>query len=923
MEKYIDALKLGAKRKAEAKPAGLKKPKLKEPKKAKITAEEYLAKVKATKTMKAKKGKKGKQLTDAQKLQYEKQIAELRKSLREQQKAKEKIATQSETAKAVKKINEEKEKEKILKLKAILGTDATKAKEKKASIAPLTLLDTDLTFKKLTKDEQKLLKSKLKTAGDKEAQLLAVEKFIELPKSKKESFVLNLLPTPKGAIEEVDLLEELKARKGPGAGAEAVGAELFGKTKKQRDEEAKALALALGEEVRGAPVKESLFTPAPAKLRTQADIEEEKADEELAKLEAELLEAEAEVAKLKTNKSKKAREKKKELQEKQVLIEEEIEKVQEEVEDKKGKKGKKPRKTKKAQAQEAQATLMDELDAVLKRVNSSIDRYSQGNQDRENFLIKKWSEFTPQLEKNVRKNIEITNDDINNKTEDFLEEYDKIQYFELDVPQDVKAKLPKPAPQPEAFIPAEELQQGQQQLTTAEEEAVERAFDQAQKDVVLPDSALEAIDRVNTQNAKEGKAINVLKEKKKRPKSLKYVYDDPELQDAIKAVKANTKQKKHPIRKLSDREIIDYIKTNDIQVSRNNQDFYDKNAQRLSRTQLANLIKGKPPGLEDEDEAESDIKLPEQIIAEAPPEALAEAQAQAKIRADDRKKLNLSPVAPEPLIAIIPTQSETDKDIEQVAQATVEADPTIPPADKDATASATADGFASGLKKVKKMHGKIIHDKVVKVMASQAGIQKGLNKVKKMHGGAMHDRVKGMLMKKLPSFFFFKGGSIETDKNTYFLMPDMSVFVSSDLFKENQDIIKKYLPVKMYFNAVPDFKRYRIVVIALSSMQAKGFHTIYTIDADRYTYNDITQELEDLGGINQEEYGQEKTEQAKSNAITRNIEDEDVASSAYSRGYSSGYQKQEEEQQEEEDDSPLSGILTGLSMPVNLVKSFL
>jgi ATP-dependent DNA helicase RecQ len=74
------------------------------------------------------------------------------------------------------------------------------------------------------------------------------------------------------------------------------------------------------------------------------------------------------------------------------------------------------------------------------------------------------------------------------------------------------------------------------------------------------------------------------------------------------------------------------------------------------------------------------------------------------------------------------------------------------------TASATAEGFASGLKKVKKMHGKIIHDKVVKVMASQAGIQKGLNKVKKMHGGAMHDRVKGMLMKKLPSFFFLKGG---------------------------------------------------------------------------------------------------------------------------------------------------------------------
>jgi len=761
MDKYIDALKLGAKRKAEAKPAGLKKRKLKEPKKAKITAEEYLAKVKASKTMKSKKGKKVKQLSEAQKLQYEKQIAELRKSLREQQKAKEKIATQSETAKAVKKITEEKEKEKLLKLKAILGTDATKAKEKKAIGAPLTLLDTDLTFKKLTKDEQKLLKSKLKTAGDKEEQLLAVEKFIALPKTKKESFVFNLLPTPKGAIEEVDLLEELKARKAPGAGAEAVGAELFGKTKRQRDEE--ALALALGEEVRGAPVKESLFTPAPTKLRTKAVIEEEQANEELAKLEAELLEAEAEVAKLKTNKSKKAREKKKELKEKQVLIEEEIQKVKEEIEEEpKGKKGKKPRKTKKAQAQpEAQATLEDKLDAVLKRVNSSIDLYGQGNQDREIFLQRKWTNFIPRLEQDIRENIEITNDDINNKTEEFLDEYEKIQYLDLDIPQDVKAKLPKPAPQPEAFIPEAQLKEGQQELTTTEEEAVERAFEQAQKDVVIPDSALEAIDRVNTQNAKEGKAINVLegkteKEKKKRPKSLRYVYDDPELEDAVKAVKANTKQKKHPIRKLGDREIIDYIKANDIQVSRNNQDFFDKNAERLSRTQLANLIKGKPPGLEDEDEdeAESEIKLPEDIIAEAPPEAVSEAQAQAKYRAEGRKKFGLPPVAVEPLIAITPTQSETDKDIAQVAQATVEADPTIAPADQDATASATAEGFASGLKKVKKMHGKIIHDKVVKVMASQAGIQKGLNKVKKMHGGAMHDRVKGMLMKKFPSFFF-------------------------------------------------------------------------------------------------------------------------------------------------------------------------
>ena len=254
---------------------------------------------------------------------------------------------------------------------------------------------------------------------------------------------------------------------------------------------------------------------------------------------------------------------------------------------------------------------------------------------------------------------------IRTKTEEFLEEYEKIQYLDLDVPEDVKAKLPKPAPQPEAFIPEAQLKKGQQELDEQEADAIEKAFAQAQKEVEIPDSALEAIDRVNTQNAKEGKPINVLEGKTAKPAITKRETPLPE--------------KRKP---------------------------------------------GRPPK----------------------PKAPAPAPTPAPAPAPEP--------APEPLIAITPTQSETDKDIAQVAQATVEADPTIAPADQNATASATAEGFASGLKKVKKMHGKIIHDKVVKVMASQAGIQKGLNKVKKMHGGAMHDRVKGMLMKKFPSFFF-------------------------------------------------------------------------------------------------------------------------------------------------------------------------
>ena len=415
-----------------------------------------------------------------------------------------------------------------------------------------------------------------------------------------------------------------------------------------------------------------------------------------------------------------------------------------------------------AEEAEAQASPDGKLDEVLDRVNSSIDLYSQNNEDRKGFLQRKWTNFIPQIKKAIADDTVITNDMIRTKTEEFLDDYEKIQYLDLDVPQDVKARLDEPLPQPEAFIPEAQLRKGQQELDEQEADAIEKAFAQAQKEVEIPDSALEAIDRVNTQNAKEGKAINVLEgktakpaiAKRRVPKNLRLVYGDEEVPDAIKSIKANTK-KGHPIKSINEQDIIDYVLANDIQVARNGKDFYVR-GERMSRSQLVDLIKGVKPReeLEDEDEVKSEIKSPEEVIAEAPPEEVADAQAQAKYRAEGRKKFGLPPVAVEPLIAITPTQSETDKDIAQVAKATVEADPTIAPADQDATASATADGFASGLKKVKKMHGKIIHDKVVKVMASQAGIQKGLNKVKKMHGGAMHDRVKGMLMKKFPSFFF-------------------------------------------------------------------------------------------------------------------------------------------------------------------------
>jgi hypothetical protein len=155
-----------------------------------------------------------------------------------------------------------------------------------------------------------------------------------------------------------------------------------------------------------------------------------------------------------------------------------------------------------------------------------------------------------------------------------------------------------------------------------------------------------------------------------------------------------------------------------------------------------------------------------------------------------------------------------------------------------------------------------------------------------------------------------------TKKNVYYLMPDMSIFTSSDLYKKNKKVITKYLPEKKVFNAVPAYKPYRIVVIALSSLQATGYHTIYTIDATTDTIDDISNGLESLGGINQEDYGMQKTDEAKAQAIQRGAEDEDVAEAGYSRGYSSGYEKK---QQEEADaNSGWRGFVSGFTAPIQL-----
>jgi hypothetical protein len=144
-------------------------------------------------------------------------------------------------------------------------------------------------------------------------------------------------------------------------------------------------------------------------------------------------------------------------------------------------------------------------------------------------------------------------------------------------------------------------------------------------------------------------------------------------------------------------------------------------------------------------------------------------------------------------------------------------------------------------------------------------------------------------------------------KNKYFLIPDMSVFLSSPIYKNDSDIITKIPPVKADFTPVVPYKKYRIVVAALSSRQANGYHTVYTIDSDRYTYDDICQELKDLGAIDADDYGQYLAANNRATQLQRLAEDTEVATEAEARGYSKGRQ----EAQDDEDNSAWGGFKKG------------
>ena len=105
----------------------------------------------------------------------------------------------------------------------------------------------------------------------------------------------------------------------------------------------------------------------------------------------------------------------------------------------------------------------------------------------------------------------------------------------------------------------------------------------------------------------------------------------------------------------------------------------------------------------------------------------------------------------------------------------------------------------------------------------------------------------------------------------------------------------------------------------MSSLQASGYHTIYTVDANKNTYEDICQELEDIGGINQQDYGKNKQQQSAKDAIARVNEDQEVHNTGYNEGYNNGY----EQQQNDSENTPWNAFKSGLELPISLVSNLL
>jgi len=221
MEKYIDSLKLSAKKATEPAVSLLKR-KFKQPKKPKLTAEEFLEKTKKKPAKQSIQRPKTVSSAEKKKLKLlEEQYKELKKKLKKEQESKfSKSETQIKIEKEEQKEAKEKQAEKLQELALALKT-VSPASVSKTVRQPFTILNNDLEFKKLSKKEQDDVKAYLKQFP-KDRQLDFVNLYTSLSLKDRKAFLSQASPSataPKGAISVIPPPPGLGTGAGPAPSA--------------------------------------------------------------------------------------------------------------------------------------------------------------------------------------------------------------------------------------------------------------------------------------------------------------------------------------------------------------------------------------------------------------------------------------------------------------------------------------------------------------------------------------------------------------------------------------------------------------------------------------------------------------------------------------------------------------------------------
>lgn len=463
-------------------------------------------------------------------------------------------------------------------------------------------------------------------------------------------------------------------------------------------------------------------------------------------------------------------------------------------------------------------------------------------------------------------------------TEDIEYQTDSYSFAFNNLPADQKAKFQK-AVAPDLNVDDGILDAGLKLTADAEEEALRKAVALSGQQALLPDSAIANIDKSNALAIDKGLQPTIL--------------TAPTLASAPAPAPAPTKPK--ILSKSDIKQELENIYTK-TELNNKIKELFPtkKSISKLNATEIKQL--------KDAMEQQS-VPTP----APAPKAALSTTQQDEEDEAELNTLVQSSLIPTSLQLAQIPAEEQLDVGItpSQVASTVAQSATNISP--DSSVATATAEGFASGLKKVKKMHGKKIHDKVVRVMAISNALKRGLDKVKKMHGGSMHDKVKSILMK--------RGGDIDVHTprdNTYLFFNDYSDFVQSKLYKDNKAIITKYPPENKYFQHVPQYKQYRIV-LRNTGTNLQDNKIVYTIDANKDNYDNIVKRLISMGAITAQKEGQIRKSRAEAE-ISQKVKQENEA---YKTGMQEGYSRA---QSGESSMSPGEALLQGFSLPVSLFK---